>query len=86
MEKIIENIKTQREQLKAKYYEFKKLQEKEYDLVVKAIEAKNEQEFLEHNKLENEYAAKYDHIRHAINDLGNSLYFLTGERVETFWG
>lgn len=32
MEKIIENIKTQREQLKAKYYEFKKLQEKEYDL------------------------------------------------------
>lgn len=25
-------------------------------------------------------------ISHAINDLGNSLYFLTGERVETFCG
>ena len=86
MEKIIENIKTQREQLKSKYYEFKSLRQKEHDLTDKAIEYNNKQEFIEHNKLEREYEAKCDHISHAINDLGNSIYFLTGERVETFWG
>lgn len=86
MEKQIEIIKSSRKELISQYHHFKSIQEKAYDLMMKAMNEGNGEDYKKHLKEENDAFKKYDGIRHAINDLGSALRFLTGEEVEIFWG
>ena len=86
MKTKIKAIEVMIQELKQDYYELKQCQIESYDQYIAAVNSCDEEKIERFRKEEEEAFRAYDNVRHAINDLGSALYFLSGKEIKAFFG